>query len=195
LFIVSRSCGKAKSLKIDKDSLNEFGVVTVCCERSLSRANNGLCLTQTDTMKHFLFFFFFFFWQTSFLLSPFYNFQMLFISFLILTSCWKMLNPWQCPIFQAFLVACFLIYDVFILSQIIQLLAPVYIILWSIVLLLCPLYIPVQPALSSCRDLKLKLSNNFERQRVVDCTLLWILLAVGYSIGFENLLVWAMRIV
>jgi hypothetical protein len=90
---------------------------------------------------------------------------------------------------------CFLIYDVFIVSQIIQLLVPVYIILWPIILLLYPLYIPVQPVLSSRRDQKLKLFNDFERQRVVDCTLLWMLLVVGYSIGFENILVWGIRIV
>jgi hypothetical protein len=95
----------------------------------------------------------------------------------------------------AFLVVCVLMYDGFILSQIILLLAPVYIILWPVVLLLYPLYIPVQPALSSRRDRKLKLFNDFERQRVVDCTLLWILLAVGYLIGFENILVWGIRIV
>jgi hypothetical protein len=106
-----------------------------------------------------------------------------------------MLNRRQRSMLLAFLVVCVLMYDGFILSQIILLLAPVYIILWPVVLLLYPLYIPVQPALSSRRDRKLKLFNDFERQRVVDCTLLWILLAVGYLIGFENILVWGIRIV
>jgi hypothetical protein len=106
-----------------------------------------------------------------------------------------MLNRRQRSMLRTFLVACVLMYDGFILSQIIQLLAPVYIMLWPVILLLCPLYIPVQPALSSRRDRKLKLFNDFERQRVVDCTLLWILLAAGYSIGFENLLVWGIRII
>jgi hypothetical protein len=112
-----------------------------------------------------------------------------------LPKCWIMPDQRLFSTLRSFLAVCLLIYAAFIISQIFLLLCPVYIMLWPLILLLRPLFIPIRPILSSRRDRKLKLFNDFERQRVVDGTLLWILLTVGYWISFGRLLGWVIEIV